>query len=170
MTVYDFNRNSVQRGLDRRKAEREEAQRNAQQEAADAAFRAEISKKAQAHRAEMAAAEEAQRREEARKEAEARKRQRMAKKEARYCLYWFAYAGLTILPLLIAAILLVVHEIGWLPIWAMAPIGAACCVFSVFTFVDLAPWIDQETMKRFTATFRRKFRAYMFTPYSEIIH
>ena len=177
MSIYEVNRNTVQRRLDIRKAQREEAQRNAKQEAADAAFRAEISKKAQAHRAEMAAAEEAQRREEERRAAEAarqaeeaRLRKEQAEREKRYCLYWYAYAGLTIIPLLIAAVLIAVHEFGWLPIWAMVPAGIACCVFSVFTFVDLAPWIDRETMKQFTRIFRRKFRAYMFTPYSEIIH
>lgn len=176
MSIYEVNRNTVKRGLARRKAEREEAQRNAQQEAEDAAFRAEISKHAQTRRAEMAAAEEAQRREEERRAAEAawqaveaRRRQRMAKREARYCLYWYLYAFLTILPLLIATILVVVYDLGLLPIWILVPSGTACCVFSVFTFVDLAPWLDQDTVKKFAATFRRKFRAYMFTPYSEMI-
>ena len=144
-------------------------QNEAKQEAAGAAFRAEISKNAHAHRVEMAAAEEAQRRENARKAAEARRRQERADKERRYCLYWYLYAGLTIMPLLIAALLIAVHEFGWLPIWAMAPIGGALCAFSIFNFVDLAPWIDQETVKQFTTIFRRKFRAYMLTPYSELI-
>lgn len=169
MTVYEFNRNTVQRRLDRRKAEREEAQRNAQQEAADAAFRAEISKHAQTRRAETEAAQEAQRREEVRKKAEVRKRQRKAEKEKRYCRYWYLYAGLTILPLLIATALIAVHAMGWLPIWILVPIGTACCAFGVFNFVDLAPWIDHETVKKFTATFRRKLRAYLYTPYSQII-
>ena len=169
MIVYDVNRNTVQRGLDRRKAEREEAQRNAKQEAADAAFLAGINEHAQTRRAEMAAAEEAKRREEARKEAADKQRKERADKERRYCLYWYLYAGLTILPLLIATALIAVHEIGWLPIWILAPIGTACCAFSVFNFVDLAPWLGQETVKQFAATFRRKFRAYLFTPYSELI-
>ena len=169
MSIYEVNRNTVQRRLDLRKAQRQEAQRNAAQEAADAAFRAEISKKAHAHRAEIAAAEEAQRRENARKEAEARQRKRQAEQEKRYCLYWLLYAGLTILPMLIATILVVVHEYGWLPTWVMAPIGIALCAFSIFNFVDLAPWLDQETVKQVAATFRRKFLAYMLTPYSEQI-
>lgn len=169
MSIYEVNRNTVQRRLDIRKAQRQEAQRNAAREAEDAAFRAEISKHAQAHRAEMAAAEEAQRRENERKEAEARQRKERADQEKRYCLYWYLYAFLTILPLLIATILIAVHEYGWLPTWALAPISAACCAFSVFTFVDLAPWLDQETVKKFVRIFRRKYRAYMLTPYSELI-
>lgn len=170
MSIYEVNRNTVNRRLALRKAEREEAQRNAAQEAADAAFRAEITKHAQARRAEMAAAEEAQRREEERKKSEALQRKARAEREKRYCRYWLLYAFLTILPLLIATILLVVHELGWLPIWIMAPIGIACCVFSIITFVDLAPWLDRETVKKFTAKFWTRFKAYMLTPYSEMIH
>lgn len=177
MSIYDFTRNSVRRRLDIRKAQREEAQRNAQQEAEDAAFRAEISKNAHARRAEKEAAEEAQRREEERRAAEAawqaveaRRRQRMAKREARYCLYWYLYAFLTILPLLIATILVVVYDLGLLPIWILAPIGTACCAFSIFTFLDLAPWLDRETVNRFLAAFWTRFKAYMLTPYSETIH
>lgn len=176
MSVYEVNRNTVKRGLARRRAEREEAQRNAQQEAADAAFRAEINKKAHAHRAEMAAAEEAQRRENERRAAEAarqaeeaRMQKERADKEKRYCLYWYLYAFLTILPLLIATILIAVYEFGWLPIWILVPVVIACCAFSIFTFVDLAPWLDRETVKKFTTTFRRKLRAYLYTPYSQLI-
>lgn len=169
MNIYEVNRNTVQRRLDIRKAQREEAQRTAQQEAADAAFRAEINKHTQARRAEKEAAEEAQRRKEERRAAEARKQKWMADKENRYCRYWLLYAFLTILPLLIATILIVVHAFGYLPIWILVPSGIACCAFSVFTFVDLAPWIDRETMNRFTTTFQRKLRAYLYTPYSKLI-
>lgn len=176
MSVYEVNRNTVKRGLALRKAEREEAQRKAKQEAVDAAFRAKINQNADAHRAAMEAAQETQRREEARKaaeaarkDAEAMQQQKRAEREKRYCLYWLLYAGLTILPLMIAALLIVVHEIGWLPIWILPPACIACFAFSVFSFVDLAPWIDRETMKRFATTFRRKFRDYMLTPYANTI-
>lgn len=175
MINYEDNRNTVQRGLDRRKAEREEARReearrNAEQEAVDEAFWVGISRRAQTHRAEREAAEEAQRREEERKKAEARQRKQRAEREKRYCLYWYLYAFLTILPLLIATALIALHDIGWIPLGIMAPAGIACCVFSIFTFVDLAPWLDRETVKKFTTTFWRKFRAYMLTPYSKMIH
>ena len=177
MSIYEINRNTVNRRLAIRRAEREEAQRNAQQEAAEAALLADINEHARVVRSEKAAAQEAQRREEERRAAEAawqaveaRRRQRMAKREARYCLYWYLYAFLTILPLLIATALVVVYNLGLLPIWILVPIGAACCAFSIFTFLDLAPWLDRETVNRFLAAFWTRFKAYMLTPYSETIH
>lgn len=176
MSVYEVNRNTVQRRLDIRKAQRKEAILNAQQEAEDKAWREVINRNADVHRAEFEAAQAAQRREEERKaakaaqqEAEAMQRQQRAEKEKRYCLYWYLYAFLTILPLLIATILVVVHEFGWLPTWILVPASIACFAFSIFNFVDLAPWIDPKAMKRFAAIFRRKLRAYLYTPYSQLI-
>lgn len=176
MSIYEVNRNTVNRRLAIRRAQREEAQRKAKQEAEEAALLADINEHARVFRAEMAAAQEAQRRENERRAAEAarqaeeaRLQKERADHEKRYCLYWYLYVFLTILPLLIATMLIVVHEYGWLPIWILVPAAIACCAFSIFTFVDLAPWLDRETVKKFTATFRRKFRAYMLTPYSEMI-
>lgn len=161
----------------RAEAEREKEERKARQDAAEAAFLAEITKNAQTCRAEKVAAQEVQRREEERRAAEAaqqakeaERRQKLAERERLYCLYWYLYAFLTILPLLIATALIALHDIGWIPLWIMAHAGGACCIFSVFTFLNLAPWIDRKAMKQFRTIFRRRFQEYMLTPYSEMMH
>lgn len=169
MSIYEVNRNTVNRRLAIRRAEREEAQREAQQEAAEAALLADINQHARTVRAEKAAAQEAQRREEERRAAEAMKRKQRAEREKNSCLYWYLYMAFTFIPLLIAAVLFAFHERGLCPFWLMVAAAIAGTAISIYNFFSLAYWIDRKAVKRFLAAFWRRFKAYMLTPYAQIL-
>lgn len=176
MSIYEVNRNTVKLGLARRKAMREEAAREAAQEAVSRGFRTIVNGNHQTYLNEMEAARKAQIREEERKEAmkaqklaDARLKKRNSREEEIYCMNCFLYEAIVAIPLLCAAIAVALHTHGILPLWPMVTLSVTASAISVYTFFARSPWINRKVAKKGVTALRRKIRNYLHTPISRTI-
>ena len=142
---FDRNRKAVQRGLDRRK----EARAEAAQEAADLAFLDELRRNTQRRETAKVAAEAAVCRhvdqvvEETNREIEQQKaqlhqeqyrrdRKALAEKQLRTCCF------LTFFPLILAAVIIRLHDMGMVPLWVTLAWAVFACIYSLWNFVAYA--------------------------------
>lgn len=147
MTMYEKNRKIVQEGLARRAATAK--QKEAALEAVGREFRAGVNQHSKTLHDNQKATEEAQRRKEARSAAIARQKEQQAQQEAKECYTMYAICGITIGPLLLAAVALHLFNTGAISLWIMLPVATLACMYSVAAlFANLSHHCEFPRLRR----------------------